>query len=197
MRRHLLLLPLLVACATTPSVSASVTERLLLEVPEGWIKVVDRQAGNLRMTEYYPATTSDEWTEKITVEAMSGEDLPDPLVFAAGLADEQSEVCNEFADDGIFAGFENAYPTTVHLLQCPQNKRTGQALVTMIKIIQGNDALYTVTRIWRFPPMEKDPQTEALPEIPINHQAVGGWSHVLSKITVCDDALPAHACPAD
>jgi hypothetical protein len=179
----------------TATAADTATEQLLLEVPEGWVQAIDRRTGNLRLAEYYPAATTESWSEKLTVEALSGDNLPDPLVFANGLADEQREVCNDFSDDNIFAGFENAYPSTVHLMQCPQNKKSGRALVTMIKIIKGNEALYTITRIWRFAPMEKDPATGELAEIPIDHKSVGGWSHVLSKITVCDTALAAHPCP--
>ena len=174
--------------------AASASEQLRLEVPEGWVKGIDRNAGNLRLAEYYPAATPETWTEKLTVEALSGDNLPDPLVFATGLAEEQREVCNDFSDDSIFAGFENGYPSTVHLMQCPQNKRSGRALITMIKIVKGNEALYTITRIWRFAAMEKDPASGELPEIPIDHESVGGWSHVLSKMTVCDPALAAHPC---
>ena len=200
-------------CATSSSAAAEVTEKLLVEVPIGWVQVVDRTVGNLSIAEYYPGDTTDDWQQKITIEALSGEGLPDPLVYADGMADEQSEVCNHFSDNAVFAGFENGYPTVVHMMECGQNKRTGKALLTMLKIISGNTALYTITRIWRLEPAaiavlpHANPETsrangatpparEPVPiePLPIDQAELASWSHTLSKVKVCDTALQAHPC---
>ncbi len=172
---------------------ANTSEKLVMEIPENWVKVIDRKAGNLHIAEYYPPDTGEEWTQKLTIEALLADDLPDPLVFAQGLATEQERVCNDFSDNGVFAGFENGYPTTVHMMQCGASQRTGRALLTMIKVIQGNQALYTITRIWRFPP--KPAEQDQRSEKPIDQAELGAWSAVLRKILACDPALPAHPCP--
>ena len=222
--RYIPLLILLFGCTTSVSTTvfageaegaedAEETEKLMLEVPAEWVQVVDRTVGNLAIAEYYPGDTTDDWLQKITVEALSGEGLPDPLVYAEGLADEQSDVCNRFSANPVFAGFENGYPTVVHLMECGQSKRTGKALLTMLKVILGNKALYTITRIWRLEPAAlavlpdsheansdgANPATakaEPVPiePLPIDQAELAAWSHTLSKVKVCDTALQAHPC---
>lgn len=198
MFRLLVLTFLLSGCATASSVHASDTERLLVEVPEGWLKVVDRKVGTLQMAEYYPAkvleNSAEDWQQKLSIEALSGSDLPDPLIYAQGLVEEQEKVCNKFSDNAVFAGFENGYPTVVHMLQCGQSQVTGRAVVTMLKIIQGNQSLYTVTRIWRLPPPAPPMAADT---IAIDQAELGAWSQALRKVTVCDPSLPAHPCPED
>ena len=217
--RYIPLLILLFGCTTSASTTvfadeaedaedAEETEKLMLEVPAEWVQVVDRTAGNLAIAEYYPGDTTDDWLQKLTVEALSGEGLPDPLVYAEGLADEQGDVCNRFNANPVFAGFENGYPTVVHLMECGQSKRTGKALLTMLKVILGNKALYTITRIWRLEPAAvavlpnsdgANPATanaEPVPiePLPIDQAELAAWSHTLSKVKVCDTALQAHPC---
>ena len=196
MFRQFALALLLYGCASSPAVLAGNTERLLVEVPEGWLKLIDRKVGTLQMAEYYPAkvleNSSEDWAEKLTIEALSGDDLPDPLVFAQGLADDQKKLCDNFTDNSVFAGFENGYPTVVHLTQCGRNQNTGRAVVMMLKIIQGNQSLYTITRIWRLPPAAPPMAADT---IQMDQAQLGAWSHALRKVTVCDPALAAHPCP--
>jgi hypothetical protein len=202
--RYIPLLVLLFGCATGSSAVAEETERLLVDVPFDWVQVVDRTAGNLAVTEYYPANTIDDWLQKLTIEALAGEGLPDPLVYTEGLAEEQSEACDRFSDNAVFAGFENGYPTVVHMMECGQNKRTGKALLTMLKVILGNKALYTITRIWRLEPaavavLPDEAQPTPIEPLPIDQAELAAWSHTLSNVKVCDTALQAHPCddPAD
>ncbi len=180
--------------AAAPDTAAPpAAEQLSANIPEGWIKVVDRYVGELHIVEYYPPDSTTEWEQKITVEALGGDDLPDPLVVADGLAGEQRDVCNDFNDNTVFAGFENGYATVVHLMECGQSQRTGKMLLTMIKVIQGNKALYTVTRIWRVEPpapqLGEEPATSA-----IDQSQVAAWAQSLRSVKLCDDTLAAHRC---
>jgi len=191
--RTLLTALLLSACASNTSAGPDATEKLLAEVPDTWVKVIERNTGQLAVSEYIPPDTGQDWTEKLIIEALSGSDLPDPLVFVQGLAQEQGEVCNDFTESGVFAGFENGYPTAVHMMQCPENKRTKNAMLTMVKVIRGNNAFYTVTRIWRLPPVTED--EDGVKSVPVGSTEIGAWSQALRQIQVCDPALSAHACP--
>lgn len=189
-------LPLAACAADAPSPSGNTnpsepSEKLLAEVPEQWQKIVDRKVGDLHMVEYYPPGADDNWTQKLTVEALSGRDLPDPLIYVTGLAEEQRGLCDNFSDNAVFAGFENGYPTTVNILQCGRSKSTGRPVVTMVKIIQGNKSLYTVSRIWRLPAIAADIDTP--PEV--DSAELGGWAQTLRKVQVCDPRLDAHPCP--
>ena len=161
-------------------------ERLLAQIPQGWIQGVNNKVGELLIAEYYPADTNEEWEEKLSLESLSGIDLPDPIDFVQGLVSDQSDACNKFKDNTIFSGFENGYPTAVHMLECGSNKRTQNYLLTVIKAIRGNKSLYTITRIWRPADANKDN--------PIEPMLVGAWSRKLREFKVCDPNLAAHPC---
>ncbi len=179
--------------AETGAAAQPASEQLSAAIPEGWIKVVDRYVGELHIVEYYPPDSSTEWEQKITVEALSGDDLPDPLIVADGLAEEQKDVCNDFRDNTVYAGFENGYATVVHMMECGQSQRTGKTLLTMIKVIQGNKALYTVTRIWRVEPPAPQLGEEAAASA-IDEAQVAAWAQSLRAVQLCDDTLAAHRC---
>ena len=126
-------------------------------------------------------------------------DLPDPIDFVQGLADDQAEACDAFAAQPVFAGFENGYPTVVHVLQCPRAKGSDTGLLTMLKVVQGNEALYTITRLWRteaaaLPPISDKDQVPPLVEVPVPPEQVAAWSQALRKYVLCDTELAAHRC---
>jgi hypothetical protein len=158
-------------------------EYLNTEIPIGWQQVLSSTNPNLRISEYLPSDSAEEWVQKLSVEAMSGKPLPDPLEFVDSWAYDQSTLCDQFRDHTIFSGFENGYPSVVRMLVCGKNKRTGKPLVTMIKVIRGNQSLYTITRIWR------------LQTLPLAKSDIAGWSNALSKTIACNPHLPAHPCP--
>lgn len=171
------------------------TERLNVEIPAGWITGLTSQTSKLRLVEYYPPDTADEWRDKLAIEAMSGEALPDPLDFVNGWANDQARLCDPFNHQSIFAGYENGYPTVVHLFECGVNERTGKPIVTMAKVIQGNQSLYTITRIWRLgTPIQATESSQEF-EIPIDKNLIAAWSNALRQVTVCDSARAEHRCP--
>lgn len=158
------------------------TEHLNTEIPVGWVQTVDSATANLRVSEYLPDKSPDPWQQKLSIEAMTGDPLPDPLEFVDGWARQQAQLCDRFGDHPIHSGFENGYPTIVRMLVCGENKRTQKPLVTLIKVIRGNQSLYTITRIWR------------LDTLPLENTEIAAWSTSLSKTFVCDPPLPAHPC---
>ncbi|NOX49428.1 MAG: hypothetical protein GXP16_02690 [Gammaproteobacteria bacterium] len=184
------------ACATaseTNSPAQADTETLHAQVPEAWEQAINKHIGNLHVEEFLPPNSPVPWQQKLSYEALSGSGLPDPLTFVQGLAEQQSKLCNDFEDFNIFAGFENGYPSVVRILQCGENHRTHKPILTMIKVIRGNKALYIISRIWRLektPPQLADQQAE----FPIDQAEVAAWSQILRSITLCDSSLAAHAC---
>jgi hypothetical protein len=161
----------------------------MTEIPAGWAKIRDSKLASLRIAEYVPPDTTTKWTEKLTIEAMQGDDLPDPLVVLEGLARDQAELCEGFKSEPIFAGYENGYQTVVKLLICYENTRTGKPIVTMIKSIRGNSSFYTVSRFWRIdkPPAEDE-------DLDIDQGAIAAWSNILSKTYACDSSVSEHPC---
>ena len=152
---------------------------------------------NLTISEYFPPDTGTTWTQKLSYEVMSGTGLPDPIEYAHGISEQQAEYCKEFTANTVFAGFENGYPTMVHLLNCGRNERTQKPIVTMVKAIKGNEHLYVITRIWRLeaPPAQlTDNAEETDPVSMMPLEELAGWSQVLRAVTLCNAALDAHPC---
>ena len=151
-------------------------EYLQSEVPDGWIRINSNHNDMLGVSEYVPGDTTGEWQQKITYEALSSADVDmDPLKMLEGLANGQGPQCEHFVDNPIYAGEENGFPTVVRLFECHGNKQTGKPLVTMIKVIKGKTALYSVTRIWRLEaPAEGEP-------LPIDQSELAAWSNHLNK----------------
>lgn len=190
MRATIMLLLLMTAWGCAHQAVAESQEHLQAQVPDGWIKGVDKSLTNLQVTEYFPADSPQEWVRKLSYEALQGKPLPDPIEFAASIAEQQSNVCREYSDKVIFSGFENGYPTMVQLYECGENKRTLKPLVTVVKSIKGNAALYVITRIWRLQPSdEAQSATQLMPR-----DELAGWMQRLKQIQLCDPALPAHKC---
>ena len=171
----------LIECASAHPVTS--TEHLNAEIPEGWVQVLNSKTENLSLAEYLPSDHAIPWHEKLSIEAMSDPYLPDPYVFVSGWSQDQQRLCDDYTDTAIFSGHENGYPVIVRMLICGKNKRTGKPLVTMLKVIRGNQSLYTITRIWR------------VEQLPLPEQTIAGWSRALKKTIVCDPERPAHPCP--
>ena len=191
MVRAVLCLLLLSGCAISAPVKAEKTERLNVEIPIGWRAAISRTVGDIQVAEYYPPGSTEEWQQKISVEALSGSDLPDPIVFTDGMAEQQSRVCNRFSTNPVFAGFENGYASVVQMMQCGDNKRTGKDVVTVVKAIRGNHSFYTVTRIWRLDPALPPLAPET---INLDQAELAAWSATLRNVQVCDPAMVEHLC---
>ena len=110
------------------------------------------------------------------------------------MAEQQREHCDNFQNHTVFAGFENGYPTMVQILECGNNKRTNKPLVTMIKAVKGNAAMYVVTRIWRLEPPPPQLDERQVTQLPMDPQELAAWSAILRDIKLCDAALLAHPC---
>ena len=175
-------------------------EQLSAHVPDQWLMGVDKNVGELRVQEFFPPGTQDYWEQKVVYESLTSDVLPEPLEYTQGLTDQQAERCEAFSAADVFVGFENQYPTVVSVLECGMNKLTGKPIVTMLKVIKGNQSLYTVSRIWRLDPRvdpaaaPEEPQvvTDAAELIPAAEFAA--WSSTLRDVVLCDTSLPAHPC---
>ena len=182
---------------------------------------VDSTVGELKVQEFFPPQTESYWEQKIVYESLTTDALPEPLEYSQALAERQAERCEKFTSNDVFVGFENQYPTVVSVLECGLAKLTGKPLVTMVKIIQGNQSVYTVSRIWRLEPRLRsgpevaqnhdpdkstnldhapDNNKKAIPEVIddpaklIPKEEFAAWSQTLRDIILCDTNLPAHPC---
>ena len=201
-------------------------EILLASPPSGWARVGGTRSESLQLAEYIPEAEinadpeagegmwKDRWKEKITLERLAGSPVPDPLDFLEGLKTDHLASCTHGSYTPISAAEENGYPTAVALLACPKLTLIDVAQVTLIKVIQGNEAFYTITRSIRgapqTPPREKEKEKEtAEADAEANKEEkdasapsidptlVGGASVWLRAISVCETGSGKHPCPAE
>ncbi len=189
-------------------------EQLLGAPPVGWVQIGGTVTRTLKMAEFVPvrarepatagqgaATQSSEaleaeggWSEKITFERLLGTPVADPLEFLDELRKDTLAACSGGAFHPIASGFENGYPSAVALIVCPRQAVSNLGQLTMIKVIQGNAAFYTITRSIRTPPFP--PDKDGMPiEPPVEKETIGGFSVYLKAITVCDPTRKEHPCP--
>ena len=165
------------------------SETLLAQPPPDWLRSTATTTPGLRLTEYRPpAPPADGWDDRMRFEASSGTPMPDPIQVALTMAEEQRKNCEGFEDHNTFSGFENGYPTSVRLLLCREDKRTGKALVTLVKAIQGNDFFYLIVRSRSAPPPDSGLDL-------ISQAEIGGWSLHMRTIGLCDKQRADHPCP--
>ncbi len=126
--------------------------------------------------------------DRLTIESLSGDPLPDPIDFVLSLSRDLALRCEGFSDFNIMTGMENNYATSVRLLVCPRYKGQPLGEVLMIKAIQGREYFYTVTRGRRLPAFEAGEQ-------PLTAQTTAEWSAYLKSVGVCDPRWPEHPCP--
>ena len=204
--------------------SAVQEEHLLGAPPGGWIQIGGTETTTLKFAEFVPASATasatpqrdraasaaatDEvkaaedagepdvgWTEKITFERLLGKPVADPLVFLDDLKADTMAGCPDGAFHPVASGLENGYPSAVALIVCPRQQITDTGQVTMIKVIQGNDAFYTITRSLRTDPFLTG--EKGTPEAsPVDSTVIGGFSVYLRALSVCDPGRPEHPCPA-
>ena len=212
--------PITVATApqTQPAPSG---ETLLAAPPEGWTQTGGTQSVLLRLAEFVPAADLEanpevargNWKEKITLERLQGQPVPDPLEFLEGLRADHLAGCSRGSYTPIAAAEENGYPSAVAMLSCPKLSLTDAGQITLIKVIQGDDAFYTVTRSVRVAPWlttteddagDKQAADDAVEGAAgdqakaagpaIEPSAIGGMSLWLRAIRVCNDATAEHPC---
>ena len=180
---------LLAACASVPAPNE--VEHLRAEPPEGWLTGVQTQTSTLRMAEFvHPEPFEGGWLEKLNVERLSTQPVAAAGELATFMRSEADEACPGGQTYSTYTGRENGYATEVLLLVCPKSPLTQLAQITMVKIISGNDALYTITRAKRLPPLDSDGEPGELPR-----RDIARWSAYLAAISVCDPTRPdAHPC---
>lgn len=163
-------------------------ELLIATVPSGWKLDFSTKTPGLKIAEYSPDDGAEKWTTKIKFESLSGDYLPEPADFFSSFSKDQEEVCPDLENHSTFSGQENGYDTAVHLFICPRNKLSNISLVSLIKVIKGNEYFYVINRSQR---------AAALPqgERPLSEEEIAGWSLYIRSISVCDTEKPGHPCP--
>ena len=164
-------------------------ETLLLQPPPAWLRGQERISPKFRIVDFYPASNDREnWYEKLTVESNNLAPLPDPIEFVEALGEAQKEECTASEHQNIVTAEENGYQTSVRLLICGEDKKTGRVRVSLVKAILGNESFYTISHTKRSDPL-------ATKQAPISKKEIGQWSLYLRSVKLCDTNNPDHPCP--
>ena len=182
---------LLAGCASTGEPDQAEREHLRAAPPAGWIPGVATDTATLRMSEFVrPDVTESGWQEKITFERLSARPVADAREFVEVVREDLVASCPRGQLFNTYSGTENGYAVEVALMTCPKSTVTQMGQLTMLKVIQGNNALYTITRARRMPPFDEPGADRSLPR-----EAIAEWSADLSAMSVCDPRSPeAHPC---
>jgi hypothetical protein len=179
MRRSITLMLLVLALFSVAAASAAQSEVFVLRMPQdfrlGW------QKGT--WYEWIPSAESvEDWSQMITVQTYTVAPSVTQSEFLQGIAARWMKACPETPKPSMFSGQTNGYPVSMLLLSCPHNAQTGKPETTALRVILGNERLYSVQRAFR-----SVPQPEQL--------AVA--MKFLGTVTVCDTTRPDHPCAAD
>ncbi|MDA0790910.1 MAG: hypothetical protein O2780_15815 [Proteobacteria bacterium] len=177
--------------ATTPDpviTTPQGNEILQVQPPDDWQRVFALNAIETRLVDYLPEGENESnWTAKLSFESIDAEDRGDPLQMLDHEALADQENCTFVQYFNLFSGFENNYPTSVRLFLCGQEKGTDRGMVKIIKVIQGDEYVYTirlVSRIEAFDANESD----------FPKDVMASWSSYLREITLCNPTMVDHPC---
>jgi hypothetical protein len=180
-------LVLLLALAAT---GARADERLTLPAPEGWRPLYAMESALLRLSEF-AVPRGDEVVDKVSFEwfsrALASE--RDPIEVADQLGAAVRAGCTDGSAQGVFAGYENGYPTAVRLFSCPRSADGGAGEVMLLKAIEGATGTWVIVRARRVEPFDDGGSG-------LSEAEIAAWSTSLRGITLCDPEAADHPCPA-
>lgn len=194
MTRTLLFLTLVLSGCTSQAPDESkaavdTLEQLLIAIPQDWKRIYSLNTAKTRLVDFVRAEESaDAWTTKLSVESYLSDDISgDPISLLMSEAQSDMNRCNFVQHFNIHAGFENGYPSAVRLFMCGENAFSGMGEIKLVKVISGNDYLYSIRILRRIEPFEvSNPD--------FSDKDIANWSLFLSRVSLCNNTEP-HPCP--
>lgn len=156
--------------------------------PAGWIEQTPT-AGAVEIVEYLPHDqTEATWREKITLEIdHNSTTLPIDAFQRRALA-QLRETCTGVIEGKLQTGVNNGFPSAFWILGCKQDKRGTFGELRYTKAVQGKEAMYLLSQVWRTPVYP-----DGTP--PVTQQQADEAVAFLSSAVVCADSAD-HPCPA-
>ncbi len=177
------------AAALALAAPAAAEERFIVPRPAGWKMVFSTSQPKLTMMEFVPAAESvDDWTQMVTSQTFVGARNVSVERYLERIAVEAKKVCDDVAVTPIRSATVNGQPAALMTQFCTRYAKTGKGEITLYKVIQGRDALYIAYRSWRGAPFQSGTQ-------PVPRADLDAWVDYLNRVTVCDTADSARACP--
>ena len=176
------------ASAQAPAATLPDGEGMQVIVPQGW--GLDRRGTQPNVDEVYltpesgSGRTQEDW---LIYREYKGQGGLDPLVVLQQLVQGTAQVCPGMRAGQMQKGQVNGYPAGFVLMSCPNSRRLGRGVVTMVKVISAKDSVYQVERVWYYPPFD-------VARPPITGTESSSWIQFLSHISVCDTRDSRHPC---
>ncbi|MEM7362992.1 MAG: hypothetical protein AAF525_03145 [Pseudomonadota bacterium] len=163
-------------------------ERLIAIPPTDWQTVYQLNTDASRMVEMIPGNESDDsWQTRLTFESNRELAQFDPITLLDGESNDLHTRCEFVRWYPVFSDYENGYPTSVRMFMCGKHRRTGRGEVSLFKIIQGDDYLYSIRFQRRVAAFE-------LNEPELADSEIADFSDYLRRVIVCNGE-PEHPCP--
>lgn len=174
-------------------------ERLSMPLfPAGWIEV-HRETAPVEVVEYVPqGQTAAAWQDKILLQVYHNlNNLPLDAI-QRRMQGQNRNICTGVIEGPLQSGMNNGYASAFWTLGCRSIKgsrdETGQTGVIgetqYTKAIQGESALYVLSRLWRTPAFGGD--GPAIPAAAINDGVA-----FLTTSVACVPNSSTHPCPND
>lgn len=163
-------------------------ERLFMPLfPADWIEV-HKEAGVIEVVEYVPTGQSrDAWQDKITLQVYHEmNDLPLDAIQRRTQGQNRNR-CTGVIEGPLQSGLNNGYPSAFWTLGCRYLNAAGLGETQYTKAIQGQTALYVLSRLWRTPPFGGDGPS-------IKAQAISDGVAFLTTSIVCVPESAEHPC---
>lgn len=157
-------------------------ENILIPMQSGFVQGYAARHGSMDIIESVPKGESVEnWSRMITSQIFHNQKNTDPDVFAASVAQGWKSACPDSNARKVTSGKENGYPYSLWLFECALNPSTGKPETMWMKVISGDDALYSVQYAYRSF---------------IEREWVAPTMTFLRQVVVCDPRKQEHLCPS-
>jgi hypothetical protein len=156
-------------------------ETLVATIPTGF--KIGSQSSRDRVTTLEWIKESESllnWTEMVTVRVDRHSTKTTPPQVLQGIGTKWLHACKDSVANQKPDGEANGYPVSMLLVHCPVNAATGKPETIVFRVINGNDALYSIQKTFKF-----DPSNEQLKQI----------MKYLDGVNVCDPRRSDHPCP--
>jgi len=175
-----------VSVSATPTVDPT-HEVLLAAPPDNWVETYRFNHNGRKIAEFTPtAEESVNWQNKLSFESFVSPGEIDPIELLLYEVEQYRERCRFIQHFNLFSGYENGFPTSLHLILCGAFKSIAKGEVSMFKAIRGPDNMYVVKRSRRMAPFKVN--EAEVPDMP-------AWSIHMKRIKLCLKNDPSHPCP--
>jgi len=158
--------------ATYEQSSISEPNEKLMGVPNENFEIgYESYTDEIAMTEFVPVgETVQKWSRMITIQSLIGYRPKTLESFARKFTQLVINQCSTSDHEIIWRNVQYGYNSMVLAVSCHENLVTGLSEHMLVKVIQGDDALYVVQKAWKYEP---------------NDDQLNNWFEEMGSFIVC------------